>query len=214
MRTPGWCMVVVVAALLAGCSSPREKYEKCQKKCGDLKVDFAKRICSSSCEKNAYGDFDTAKLGSLCDEADPIACLRFATRGGKPADVAAKMQSCCDKKVALCCGGLGKMYSRGKVLERDRPKGYALMEKACELGDGTSCTSPGLKHMTSKNYKRAKELFTLGCAKESGFSCGLLGVIHRDGSGVPRDVEKARSYLDKACKLGTKSSCKALSRLR
>ena len=204
---------LLLALLLVGCSSPKQKYDKCAKKCAGLKSDITVRISEGVCEKSAYGELDTAKLGSLCDDDDPIACLRFAVKSTDVNVITAKLNACCERKNAVCCGSMGKMYSRGKVLKLDRPKGYALMEKACGLGDGTACASPGLEQMRKRDYKRARELFTLGCDKESKHACGLLGVLHRDGKGTPRDTAQARKFFDKACRLGADASCKALSRL-
>lgn len=204
---------VLILVLLAGCSSPKQKMQECQQKCVGLKSDFAKRICDGVCEKKVYGELDSDKLASLCDKDDPTACLRFAVKATDPEKVGTKLQACCDRGTAECCGLLGKMYSRGKILKPDKAKGYGLMEKACSLGDGTACASPGLEHMRKQSYKRAQELFALGCDKDSKFACGLLGVLYRDGKGVARDTAKARKLLDKACRLGADSSCKALRRL-
>lgn len=204
---------LLLAVLLVGCSSPKQKYDKCQQKCAVVKTDIARRICDNVCERQAYGELDADKLASLCDDNDPIACLRYALKTTDADKIATKLQACCDRKTAQCCGVLGKMYSRGKILKTDRPKGYGLMEQACSLGDGTSCASPGLEQLTKRNYERARQLFALGCEKDSKHACGLLGVIYRDGKGVPRNTAEAKKYLDKACKLGAEASCKALRRL-
>lgn len=208
---------LVFALLLTGCASPQEKVAKCQSKCSKFKVDMVINICKGRCESEVYGEMDEGKLEKLCGEGDAIACLRFATKAGSGrADaVAAKLQGCCDgKKVAKCCGFLGKMYSRGKVLKTDKPKGYALMEQACGMGDTTSCTSPGLQHMTKGAYDKALKLFKTGCDADAKNACGLLGVLYRDGKGVPADTAKARTLMDKACRLGSSMSCKAVKRLR
>lgn len=213
MKVSRRTLPLCVFPLLLGCSSPKQKLEKCQVPCAALKSELAKEVCMSSCERTVYGDFAPDKLASLCDKDDAVACLRFAVKATDTAQVAAKLQACCNRKNSVCCGGLGKMYSRGKVLKLDKEKGYALMEQACGLGDGTSCASPGLEQMGKGNLKRAQELFALGCDKDSPYACGLLGVLHRDGRGVPRDIPQAKKFLDKACRLGAEMSCKALQRL-
>ena len=208
---------LAVAALCAsGCSSPKEKLAKCQEKCDSMKG-FAKSICTGVCERRIYGEFEQDKLLSLCDkDSDHIACVRYAIAAGKSgnkANAASALQACCDKGQALCCGVLGKMYRRGKVLDKDETKGFALLEKACTMGDATSCASPGLNYMRTQQYKKSMALFEKGCAGDAKAACGMLGVQYRDGKGVARDVAKAKKYLGKSCRLGYKTACKVIKRL-
>lgn len=108
---------------------------------------------------------------------------------------------------------LGKAYRRGVVVKRDKPKGYVLMEKGCTLGNVSACASPALNYLLTKKYDKAKVLFTKGCDGGAKMSCGMLGVMYRDGKGMPRDLVKAKVLLRKSCKLGNKSACKAARRI-
>jgi TPR repeat protein len=181
-----------------------------------MKSGFAKDICNGVCERKIYGEFEDDKLKSLCDDNDSTACLRYAFSAGKTDKGAAAgaLQGCCDRKNVACCGILGRMYRRGKLLDKDPKKGYPLLEKACNMGiEGAKfCASPGLHHMRKDN-KKAKALFENGCKGDSKASCGMLGVMYRDGMGIPRDKAKAKTFMTKACTLGYKVACKAVRRL-
>lgn len=221
MRTPVSKLALLTMALgglaLGGCSSPKEKVASCKEKCVG-KSKLVKDICNGVCERKIYGEFDEDKLKSLCaDDADHTACLRYAIRIGKSdkAGAAAALSGCCDKGNVTCCGFLGRMYRRGGLLDKDKTKGLALMEKACNMGpDGAKfCISPGLHYMRKDN-KKAKDLLEKGCNGNSAPSCGMLGVMYRDGMGVTRDTAKAKKFMGMACDKGYKVACKAVRRLK
>lgn len=214
MRT--YLIAATILIVAGACSKPAEKYAECNERCTIMKSSFGKRICRSSCERSVYGEFDQEKLTDLCKDGDSTACIRFAARAlpGEGPAVDALLQARCDAKDGECCGVLGKIYKKGKLVKKDKPKGYKLMEQGCRLGASFACASPTLKYMGKRDYKPALELASAGCTGGAKWSCGLLGVLYRDGKGVTRDVGKAKKFFSKACNQGVKMSCKALRRLR
>ncbi|MCA9672250.1 MAG: sel1 repeat family protein [Myxococcales bacterium] len=209
---PRFALILLVGLAAAGCKSPSEKYEACAAKCSSFKTDLVRDVCEGSCARTAYGDLDVDKLRGLCEKGDSRACLRFASRAPK-GEVASVLEARCNANDKMCCGLLGRMLKDGKILAKNKTKGYALMEKACKMGAPNFCASPALGYMTKREYDRAAPLATTGCNGGAKWSCGLLGVMYRDGKGVSRDRGKAKLYLGKACRKGLQMSCKALRRL-
>jgi TPR repeat protein len=207
---------MLTSLLAIGCSSPKQKVEKCQKKvCSKLKS-HGKKLCNSVCENKYYRDFDDEKLDSLCSDGDDIACLRASTKAFKKKDyktVANNLKKCASKKNATCIGLMGNMYKSGKGVKKDKTKALAMFEEACEKGNYGSCASAGFIYMDRKELGRAKELFSDGCQHNARTSCSMLGVLYRDGRGVKRDVTMAKKYMRKACDLDYKAACRALRRL-
>jgi TPR repeat protein len=126
---------MLTSLLAIGCSSPKQKVEKCQKKvCSKLKS-HGKKLCNSVCENKYYRDFDDEKLDSLCSDGDDIACLRASTKAFKKKDyktVANNLKKCASKKNATCIGLMGNMYKSGKGVKKDKTKALAMFEEACE----------------------------------------------------------------------------------
>lgn len=63
------------------------------------------------------------------------------------------------------------------------------------------------------HYKTAIELFEKACKNNIAQSCSMLSFMHLNGIGTKKDMNKAISYLKKACKLGDKDSCYYLENL-
>jgi TPR repeat protein len=72
----------------------------------------------------------------------------------------------------------------------------------------------GMTYLRNKKFDKAKTLFEKGCKGDAPASCGMLGVMYRDAKGVKRSVSEARRYMGKSCRLGMKSACTGLRRLR
>lgn len=210
-------VLVLLLAFSFGCKSPKEKALACQKKCKKMKSGFAKRICNGFCERRAYKGIGYSKLASMCRKGDGIACFRAASIDRKKGDMTkglTHLQAGCDQNIADNCGVLGKIISRGKGVKKDPVKGKKIMEKGCNLGDASSCASPGMRDLKAKKFASAKSFFEKGCKGDAKMSCAMLGVMHRDGKGTPRSVAQARKFMNKSCRLGYKSACRAVRRLR
>ena len=72
-----------------------------------------------------------------------------------------------------------------------------LFERACELAP-EACVS-------FREYLRGQ------CQLETAAACLRLAQLYRNGLGGPRDVERAASLAEKACKYGDPAGCQAAS---
>lgn len=152
-----------------------------------------------------------------CDKKkDAKACINVAGRAIKatPKDypTAAKyLEKACDLGDMFGCESFGKMLRDGKGVEKDETRARALLDKACAGNAGGACTSVGL----AEGMKTAKgrELIEKGCNLGDAIGCMGVGGLYLHGTGVPKDVKKARTYLDKACKGGQSAACDKLAEI-
>lgn len=94
-------------------------------------------------------------------------------------------------------------------------------EKACEANDWLACRELGTLYSNRGGRKNSEDDRQRGTAfyrracEEGGdaFSCFALGIHYKSGAGVPRDLERAASFLEKGCDLGNAGACAALGDL-
>ena len=113
----------------------------------------------------------------------------------------------CDQGDPKACDDLALAFAigEGRPKERGRSKAFEtrsrdLETQACEAGDAPSCTSAGILSMSPS-------LIEKGCTGGDPFGCQVLGNQYAAGEGVPKDPEKAKGLLEKACKAGVLQSC-------
>ena len=78
----------------------------------------------------------------------------------------------------------------------------------CTKENLTQCTADAKKAYKQGDYKQTINLLELPCQSKHGVTCGLMGVIYRDGMGeVSKDKIKALSYMKIACDGSYPKSC-------
>jgi hypothetical protein len=91
-----------------------------------------------------------------------------------------------------------------------------ILTRACDDGWMSGCDGltaiyfrgiPGLK----PDKARAAALALKGCEGGYGRSCSNLGLMYKNGDGVPQDAAKALIYLKKSCDLGFQDGCRWLA---
>ncbi len=77
--------------------------------------------------------------------------------------------------------------------ERSRQEAAQKLSNACQNGDASACEQvlPDLER---------------GCGEGQASTCSYLAWLYRGGHGVPTDLAKAGSYLDRACAAGDKQN--------
>ncbi len=156
------------------------------------------------------GDID--RLHELCDQGLGDACSREAkaySEGSRGVDRDAEHA----KELYLKACDLGD-YS-GCTVVGTQTFDRGLLDKACEHGQGPACAAIG-DYYTGKwesspgtaDYGEAIRYYENGCLGIAGKdACASLGMLYKEGKGVPQDPQKARQYLEIACKSGVRWAC-------
>jgi len=120
-----------------------------------------------------------------------------------PADRAARVPEETDKADA------------GPMAEAAEEDPYAACLRSADVDPSIAltCRTGALEAYNSKDFKRAKTLAEKTCTDTLTIGCGLLGVLHAKGEGVPQDVPQARGYLERACEAKDAEACGNLKAL-
>jgi len=95
--------------------------------------------------------------------------------------------------------------------KNDYPKAAFLFDLACKNGAIYGCRNLGVLYLNGegveKNLTKAKELFLYGCNNKIPNACLDVGLFYVNYP-VYKNVELAKKYFKKACKLGMEKGCK------
>lgn len=123
-------------------------------------------------------------------------------------------RSCDEGTGGLGCYLVGSAYETGRGRPLDRARAIELYRRC---GFGNLFASKGLARIALSPNSPPCDLkdaaLVLGQACEAGDaeSCWYLAYMHHRGTGVPRDERKSRELLERACSLGSKQACEAMT---
>jgi TPR repeat protein len=181
--------------------------------------------CRKGGEMYEYRDgvsLDRAKAVALyrkaCDLRDQESCadlsLMIARGEGVAADPAkahALLSPACDAGHARSCANLSYLYQAGIGVAKDPERADALSRIACSLGNEISCVVEAARHMGGKpdagECLKQMEAEDHGCSHDGPWSCTLLAFHYEKGDCIPKDMNIATEYYEKACRLGATASC-------
>jgi len=196
-------------------------------KCGDDKackqnVEETFQACKSLCHTVA-----TAKEGprkslneqadeaeTKCEKGDAESCATIGGayllgKGGKTKDEAkglALVKKGCDGKSAFGCEIYGRALDEGKGIAPDKAGAKSYFKQSCDLGGAGGCRALALQMETSDPARIP--LLEKACSKDDKLGCMGLGAAYLHGNqGAPKDLAKAKQFLQKACDLGATSAC-------
>lgn len=155
-----------------------------------LNLVFGFCICACVCYAKAVAidDEEWRAAYNLCtQDSQTQACLLLIEQGLDSIDE-------CEE----ACNEIGAIYhsigsDAGKIIAT---KYYA---KAALKGNVLSVYNIGVIFYELKEYKEAREYFSLACDRGFARACNNLGVLYRGGLGVAQDLAKAKSLYAKAC---------------
>jgi hypothetical protein len=164
-----------------------------------------------------------AILQHECRRGEPEACLEIVQRGqeddARPEDRARAPEASrqgllfarrqCDEGKAAGCIALAHLLWAEPDAPRRGSDPAALLLRTCELGSSQACEDLGLFLSSSPEggKPRAVALLPRACAGGSVSGCTELGALYLRGEGVPQDTDRAASFTQRACELGSKRSC-------
>lgn len=108
----------------------------------------------------------------------------------------------CELNDAGSCAHLGSMA--------EGDEGWAYTLRACRLGSAAACSDVARGSTDAGEVEAALATLRRHCDAGADFACGSLGRYYDDDEGPApsRDLERAVSYYDRACELGSVSSCR------
>lgn len=169
----------------------------------DQKDPAAVELATRSCSLDAVnGCFPLASLmrAGIVMPADTSSAFELFKRG-------------CEAGSARSCSEVAKAYATGDVVNADPEQAIAYHEKACKSGEAGSCNEFAKVLLSGRGMwpdpARAVELSRRAC-ESSGAYCLTLAELHRTGGLLEKDLNTARSLLQKACKAAPEEGCSAL----
>lgn len=120
------------------------------------------------------------------------------------------LRAACDLDDAESCLRLGTWHHLGQSgLPKDSTAAKHLIDRSCKLGLAKACAVarvlPGADEV---------QLVRAACDAGDAHSCMSLGLWYRVGlRGLPKDPAAAKSWIDRACKLGDPLACERVRRL-
>lgn len=136
------------------------------------------------CPVDLLGNTPQVEIGDdACIWTDGSACLKR-----------------CESGDASACYWLGR-----DLLVREQPQSAGmLLSRACRLGAVPACTNRAIEQFARDEQSAASRRCTYlsvekTCALGDAWGCAMQGGLLRKGSGVARDLDKARDVLEKAC---------------
>lgn len=153
-----------------------------------------------------------ATLTTACEAKDGSSCGLLAIiqldSGQDPDQARALAMRGCDLEAAMACYVAAAATSEPTA-------SFALLDRACDLGDGEACTRYGASllvgHGVPADVPRAIQRLERGCHLGAVESCRALGAALLSSSpGVPHDDDKAARVLKRACDGGDLAGCGAL----
>ena len=115
------------------------------------------------------------------------------------------------------CIRVGLLYAEGKKIERNDELAAFAFDRACRLGNRNGCLQAAARYIVhDMRYNDPAPLLSavkMSCENDHAPSCFLLAVAYEKGSGVERNVARAKSLYEWACTVGGTRACAALERL-
>ena len=182
-------------------------------------LDYARRACDAGFPEGCATkgsiegkDWDVATFdayyGDLCDQGHRDSCWSLARTyfdGIHPEPSEGRAQElfakACDLGHARACFEAGRHFGEGQ--DTDDAKASAYYRRACELGAAAGCDAyvdMVLSGRATGSVKEDAEAFDVACEeRESKQACSVLGQALIEGIEVPRDAERGRELLHRAC---------------
>ncbi|MGC4001528.1 MAG: tetratricopeptide repeat protein [Anaeromyxobacter sp.] len=118
----------------------------------------------------------------------------------------------CPALPAAECVAAARAHLGGPGAALGRSPSPALLEAACQAGDGPACAKLGRLYQEGVavpgDGARAAALYRQACDAGAAEGCTGLGVLHRFGAGVPEDEAAARALLQRGCQGGDAEACR------
>jgi TPR repeat protein len=149
-----------------------------------------------------------------CNKGDAESCATIGGayllgKGGKEKNEAKGLElvkKACDGKSPFGCEIYGRALDDGKGIAVDKEGAKTYFKMSCDLGGGGGCRALAMRYETSDPARIP--LLDKACQKDDKLGCMGLGAAYLHGNqGAPKDLPKAKQFLQKACDLGATTAC-------
>ncbi|MBC8764611.1 tetratricopeptide repeat protein, partial [Campylobacter jejuni] len=79
--------------------------------------------------------------------------------------------------------------------------------KACNLGESSSCNHMGLVYEDEKDGQMATHFYKRSCDLKDARACYKLGFLYERGELVRQNLKSALAFYSKSCTLGFAEAC-------
>jgi len=122
------------------------------------------------------------------------------------------------------CGQGGWAYHRGEGAAKNGPKALELCRSGCETArtkNAWSCGMAGIIHVEGlsvpKDPAEGARWLVKGCetpdpGRADAQACDRLGLLYAAGSGVTKDLDRARALFKRACEQKNERACANLAK--
>lgn len=143
-------------------------------------------------EKSAENDYEDSYyivgksyLDGICYEADFKKAFYYLNKGNEAIDI-------------NCIEALGDMYYSGLYVEKDINQALELYNRAIDFGNTNLYFKVAKIYEEEGMVDEAISAYEEGSKNDDVRCDQRLGIIYYNGEGVPRDLEKAMKYIEKA----------------
>ncbi len=117
----------------------------------------------------------------------------------------------CSQSIGSACDDAAWLYDTDVLGVKDKEKAKQFYAKACRLDSLDGCLSMAAIYESSRDMKKAVELYRKVCERYGGM-CGYLATLYQYGDGnLKKDPVLAKKYYRKACELGDEAACKEIT---
>ncbi|POM75580.1 Hcp beta-lactamase-like protein [Phytophthora palmivora] len=106
----------------------------------------------------------------------------------------------------------------GKGSEQNDPEAFKLFEKSCVGGHAAGCHHVGFMLTQgigcTKDFAKGLAAFKEACERDDANSCNRVATMYlspRSNSPIKRDIQQAKTYLEKACDANFAPACHNLA---
>ena len=108
---------------------------------------------------------------------------------------------------------VGIIYSQGIGVRKNLDKGIYWLEKAAQYGNPDTENKLGIAYSNKERFDDAAEMYKRAAAKGYAWGQYNLGICYANGSGVPKNKQQAKIWLQRAADQGINEANKALKDL-
>ncbi len=230
-------IALAFAVSATACSKKDDKEARCSSVCAKIRdEDLAKCAGDKACQQQVEETFQACKglchtiattkgprksmneqadeAETKCDKGDADACATIGGayllgKGGKVKDEkkgVALLKKACDAKSAFGCEIYARALDEGRGIDVDKDGAKTYFGKSCDLGGGGGCRALAMRYETSDPARIP--LLDKACQKDDKLGCMGLGAAYLHGNqGAPKDLAKAKQFLQKSCDLGATAAC-------
>lgn len=173
---------------------------------------LASNVAASECTT------DPAQLSTrvawACEQDEPEACYRQAlltADGPSTPALRTRLIWACDTEHREACVLLARWLAKGTHGPASRPLSEQYAERACDLGDMTSCMEAAeawiARSHSTELAEKVDNALTRACAAQTPNACRRLGDVLLAGAVIVRDRDRAQRSYERGCEQEDPLAC-------